>query len=317
MIYCTLAFIVIGLMIFESRTRPRPIVTSKKALRLVELYLGEELSLLQSLKAQQDEYRSEKAQIYRFGDQRALSRRGRDGRFDARGDGKNFNEKLERLDELFEAMEDQILELEFNVKDRHQQQAYEFTQWRSKYILLIAFRSALAIYLVSSTFLATIRPFWFQELSQFLAQFIWLGVPTFAEVYGSLFVASCFSITTILVSQVSRPEFFAPIDLDALQEVHDQNIMEFMEPAEISEQSDTDEEEPEWENENDKDGQSPYAILGISPNSSRDEIVAAYRELVKQYHPDFQQNRGLKLRKLAEHETQLLNWAKEEALKHL
>lgn len=30
----------------------------------------------------------------------------------------------------------------------------------------------------------------------------------------------------------------------------------------------------------------PYKILGVTPNSSEDEINAAYRKLVKQYHPD-------------------------------
>ena len=32
---------------------------------------------------------------------------------------------------------------------------------------------------------------------------------------------------------------------------------------------------------------NPYEILGISPSASDDEVKAAYKKLVKKYHPDW------------------------------
>lgn len=39
---------------------------------------------------------------------------------------------------------------------------------------------------------------------------------------------------------------------------------------------------------------NPYEVLGLKPSASQDEIKAAYRKLIKQYHPDQYTNNPLK-----------------------
>ena len=58
----------------------------------------------------------------------------------------------------------------------------------------------------------------------------------------------------------------------------------------------------------------PYEVLGVSPNASEEEIKAAYRELVKKYHPDKYQNNPLA--DLAEEKLREVNEAYEYLEKH-
>lgn len=52
---------------------------------------------------------------------------------------------------------------------------------------------------------------------------------------------------------------------------------------------------------------NPYDILGVSKTASQEEIKAAYRELMKKYHPDLHQNE--KQKKEAEEKCKELNMA--------
>ena len=59
----------------------------------------------------------------------------------------------------------------------------------------------------------------------------------------------------------------------------------------------------------DDNGFDPYRILNVTRGANRDEIKAAYLNLIKQYHPDRVSHLGREFRKLAEEKAQLINRA--------
>ncbi|MEF2279439.1 J domain-containing protein [Deinococcus sp. YIM 134068] len=61
-------------------------------------------------------------------------------------------------------------------------------------------------------------------------------------------------------------------------------------------------------------GRDPYEVLGVRPSASPDEIQAAYRALVKQYHPDRVGHLGEEFRQLAEQRMKEINAAYRELM---
>ncbi|MGE0122763.1 MAG: J domain-containing protein [Vicinamibacterales bacterium] len=55
----------------------------------------------------------------------------------------------------------------------------------------------------------------------------------------------------------------------------------------------------------------PYAVLGIRPGATIEQIKAAYRTKIKEYHPDQVERLGPELRELAKRKTQEINRALE------
>lgn len=64
----------------------------------------------------------------------------------------------------------------------------------------------------------------------------------------------------------------------------------------------------------DDPGESWFAILGVAPSASVDEVRDAYKALMKQNHPDRVQNLSPAIRRFAEAETKRINAAYEQAL---
>jgi len=58
-----------------------------------------------------------------------------------------------------------------------------------------------------------------------------------------------------------------------------------------------------------------YEVLEINPDSSYEEIKAAYRKLMKEYHPDKVATLGKDLKALAESKTKEISEAYETAIK--
>ena len=61
---------------------------------------------------------------------------------------------------------------------------------------------------------------------------------------------------------------------------------------------------------------SPYEVLEVRPGASREEVTAAYRRLVQQYHPDRVANLAPEFRELAEQRMKEINAAYEQFKRH-
>jgi DnaJ like chaperone protein len=58
-----------------------------------------------------------------------------------------------------------------------------------------------------------------------------------------------------------------------------------------------------------------YRILGVRENSTREEIVAAYKKMISQYHPDKVAQMGPDIRAVAEAKTKQINAAYDLAMR--
>ena len=56
----------------------------------------------------------------------------------------------------------------------------------------------------------------------------------------------------------------------------------------------------------------PYEVLGIPPSASADEIQAAYKARMQEYHPDKVAHLGEELQKLAHRKAQEIQWANQK-----
>ena len=309
LIWAGAASILVAAAILERRFRIYPsmayapqIFTAPPA----KVWNEEDRDRVRGLRELQTRYRREKHALYHLGDSQGVARR-RDERFDERGVGKDLNAKIAHLEWKFEEAAHALCQLELKVVGHKQALSEEYWEWKRRHFFALAGRATLAAYIGSVVALIIICPEWlriFQPSSS----------PGLTSYYGPLVISACTASATALgtwsIYRIRIPEFSPerPIGVCNLK------IEEFVTPAPklISDPLDEPESEPEDAVAGDK--ASPYDVLGVAPTASREEIMAAWRHLVKLYHPDFEQNRGSELKDLAERKTKLINWAKDEAL---
>jgi hypothetical protein len=157
---------------------------------------------------------------------------------------------------------------------------------------------------------------------------MWFSNPAIRGLYGPLVAATVsgalaggygfYSNRVRATHELDRSYFFDKRDRDIAEfkQAHDLTAERDVE-SEFEHADSDDEPEQEAEATEEQPTLSPYEILGIAENASREEIISAHRQLVKQYHPDLLRSLGPKLQKLGHEETQLLNKAKDDALKRL
>jgi hypothetical protein len=284
------------------------------------------LSLVAILEDWEKQLREEKAHVYRRGDELGISRRIADGRFDARhGKGHSLNDRLSQLDQQFEATAEKICSVRTDLRLRKIARNDKVKCWQTHRRFVLSARMALIAYVIAGLVFA-ITP-WSTPLSNFVSTKIWIASPIIRALYGPLSVAATFGIIAGAYGLYSNAlQATRELDPSYFADKCARDIAEFKEADKLVEpdietefvhsnsQSEPENDEPTTENDHIL---SPYEVLGIGENASREEIVSAHRQLVKQYHPDLLRSLGPKLQKLGHEETQILNRAKDEALKRL
>jgi hypothetical protein len=314
---------IIGLIIFEIKTGRRPSVT-----RASEFYSAEDCSLLDSLMQEQDQLRDRKARIYWDADQLRLLRRSQDPRrFDERSSlAKRLNAKLVKLDNEFAKIISNVEMLRSKIWERHDAWLKQFEHWRFWSSGRLAFRVALLAYVVLVAALFAFNPQWVQNFSDTVSRYVSFPAMALHGYYGAVVTASGISAALGAFTWLfafrhmdkhlpDEQDFYTKWFKGDSREWLDNFVDSYWEyDRENEEEHEFADRDLDWD-EQSGDQLTWYEALGVTSNASLDEIKAAYKEQIKQYHPDRVAALGPKLKALAELETKALNAAYEEALK--
>jgi hypothetical protein len=246
-------------------------------------------------------------------------------RFDARSStGAQLNALLDKTEEL-------VAKMGRIGRNTHAivEQRLESIPWHELYSLSVYHQAAGPAALVGLiaygfTFLAllVINPSWVQYLSSNA----WLTIPAIRQVYAPAALATLvgFIATSWAFKSYARQHYgvherekFAGWKQVAWEVSNGDQLDPNYEPPE----SDEDEEADSEETSSQAPPPAPpppktrpwYEVLGVAETASTDEIKAAYRLRIKEYHPDTVSQRGGKLKELAEQETVAINVAVRQA----
>ena len=138
-----------------------------------------------------------------------------------------------------------------------------------------------------------------------------IGSPVVRDFYGALMHANArhgFIITTASFSQSARA--FArgkPISL-----ISGPDILRWIDGAYSSREGP--QQRTESVRNNERNGFDAHVVLGVGHNASKEDIRAAYRREMANYHPDKVAHLGVDLQELAKRKAQAINRAYEELM---
>jgi hypothetical protein len=238
--------------------------------------------------------------------------------------GKRLNAQVIKLDGEFAKVLGQIEQLKSQVEARLVAWLERFERWRSYSSARSAFRVALCTYVIVLAALLMVQPESVRNFSATVSQHIWFPTAILSSTYGAIVVASGASATIGALTWIARfrqlySEFpggddFDPTWVEDEVETLDSFVNSYWEnEGEGEGEPEFSDDDTEWDEQPKK--LSCYEILGVGSNASAAEIRTAYREKIKQYHPDRVAALGPKLKAVAERETKMLNVAYEETLR--
>jgi hypothetical protein len=291
-------------LILRYRQPAKSLLSTSSAFDPIDFMPSEQRARVKELLDYQEACRREKTAIYLRGDRQGLPRRTSDGRFYRRAEGLQLDDALDRLDRHFENAEDELRELFREAYAAVYNNALTLANWDWHRRYLRKIELELLAYACCVIAIALVLP---------------AGGPHLQTVYSAMVLASLATAIPLVWITSNGVWETIPSQISADAESEDR-IAEFSTAEEVTyfdSECDADDIDND-SNDQDRSGlQSPYEVLGLEPTASREEITAAYRRLVRQYHPDFLQERGDELKQLADRKMKEINWAKEVALRAL
>ena len=251
-------------------------------------------------------------------------------RFDERwSHAKQVNAKLASLEEEYRRQHVGIQELRIKVLERRDRWATEFRTWRTLTSadtgLALATRSYFATAGVLLVIALILNPAWVQGVAN--SGYVWFTVPALSRIYGPLVVAFVVSLLLglgrwFMTYRGIDDSLLGAKEFEERWARHEgsRSAHEFEQAYWTSSQTSDDEEDAELadgdrdSDEGERREQTCYEILGVNAHATAEEINRAYREQIRQYHPDRVAALGPKLMEVAERESKLLNVARKEAL---
>ncbi|WP_029586245.1 J domain-containing protein [Bradyrhizobium sp. URHD0069] len=213
--------------------------------------------------------------------------------------GMTLNAELEELIPLEE-------NLQIHVDEIRQKPLGRLDKWIRLASIRFALRATAAAYLGIGFILYQLDPPWMRGFSKLIGQYLLLHFTSVGDaLYGSGLVAALSAVVLFPILYFSRRGM--------LDRSTDEIRQRLLETPEQKYKADADWEE-DHEDDDARQEEPWYEILGVAPTASAKEINAAWRDLIKKSHPDRVADLDADFRALAEEKSRILNAARDEGL---